>query len=332
MAIMARGLTPKLLAWFRRRRRDLPWRRTRSPYRIWIAEIMLQQTRSAAVVPYYRRFLRRFTGVKSLSRAREGEVLALWSGLGYYSRARNLRRAAQQILTTRGGGLPHTYEEWRTLPGVGPYTAAAIASIGYGEPVAVLDGNVARVMARLTARRGDIRSPRVREELRLAAQELLDRRNPGDFNQALMELGATVCLPRGPRCPACPLARWCQARRLGLVNKLPVRRRTPAPVEVHATAAVARRNGRILMRRRPPAASLMPGFWELPPADTPGLRLAGRLGAFRHSITNHQYTVEVFAAVAPTRPPTGCRWMGSKNIARLPLTTIARKALQLDTS
>ncbi len=327
---MALRLAPKLVEWFGRARRDLPWRNTRDPYRIWVSEIMLQQTRAAAVLPYYEKFLKRFRSVRALSRARESELLRLWSGLGYYSRARNLRRAARYVISHHGGGLPRSSEEWTALPGVGPYTAAAIASIAFGEPVAVLDGNVARVVARLTAHRGDIRSPRVREELQRSAQALLDRRHPGDFNQAMMELGATVCLPRGPRCEMCPVARWCKARRLGIQNELPVKLRPRAPVERRLVVAVARNNGRLLLRRRPSNASLMPGFWELPEADGLPLRLDTRLGELRHSITHHRYRVEVFRATVRGQAPAGHRWVAASELRRLPLTTIARKALKVE--
>ena len=300
---------------------------------------MLQQTRAAAVVPYYEAFLKRFPDLGALARSRESELLECWSGLGYYSRARNLRRAAQWIVSHLAGKLPETYLQWLQLPGVGPYTAAAVTSVAYGAPVAVLDGNVARVMARLTNHRGDARSARAREELQSRAQELLNRRHPGDFNQALMELGATVCLPRRPRCPECPVEKWCEARRLGVENELPVKLREREPVRLGIAVALVRRNGKILLRRRPATASLMPGFWELPQAEgtnlDPGclhplrLGLAEPLGCFRHSITYHEYTVTVFRAALRGRPPAGYQWIGPNKRQRLPLTTVTRKALEL---
>ncbi len=292
---------------------------------------MLQQTRAAAVVPYYERFLKRFPTVKALARSREASVLRSWSGLGYYSRARNLRRAARQIVAQGAGRLPASYLDWVELPGVGPYTAAAVASIANNAPVAVLDGNVARVMARLANHRGDIRSPGVREELRRRAEALLDRRHPGDFNQALMELGATICLPRNPRCPQCPVLGFCEARRLGLEDELPVRLRPPRPIALRVSVALARRDGRFLVRRRPHDASLMPGFWEFPQFEgtppPPYLRFAEPLGQFRHAITNHQYTVTVSAATLHGRPPADHQWIPENRLPALPLTTISRKAL-----
>src|SRR5690349_5158936 len=191
-------------AWYARGHRDLPWRSTGDPYRIWVSEIMLQQTRAQAVIPYYERFLTRFPSVPALAAAKEDEVLALWSGLGYYSRARNLLRAARQIAAA--GSFPSDYDAIRALPGIGDYTAAAVASIAFGRPHAVLDGNVLRVVARMENDAADIRSSRTRERFREIAQSWLDPRDPGHFNQALMELGATVCLPRNPLCLVCPLA------------------------------------------------------------------------------------------------------------------------------
>jgi A/G-specific adenine glycosylase len=313
-----------LLAWFRTRQRPLPWRQTRDPYRIWVSEIMLQQTRAGAVIPYYERFLARFPTVEALANSDESALLECWSGLGYYSRARNLRRTAREIILH---GFPRTAEAWQALPGVGPYTAAAVASIAFDEPVAVLDGNVARVLARLVAHRGDIRSPKVREKLRAQAQQMLDHRHPGDFNQALMELGATLCLPGRPQCPLCPLARCCEARRLGLENELPVRLGRREPVRVDLSVAVVRRGQKLLLVRRPDTVSLMPGFWELPSTD--GLKLGEPLGSFPHAITHHRYRVAVYAARSPRRLPEAGRWVASRDLASLPVTTITRKALRL---
>jgi A/G-specific adenine glycosylase len=287
---------------------------------------MLQQTRASAVVPYFERFLRLFPDLRALAECREADLLRCWSGLGYYARARHLRRAARLIVQERNGQFPKRYDEWLRLPGVGPYTAAAVASIAFGEPVAVLDGNVARVMARLTNHRGDVQSATVREELRARVQALLDCRQPGEFNQALMELGASVCLPRRPRCGVCPAARWCEARRLGVEKELPVKLRRRAPVEMQMALAVARRDGRILMRRRPRDAALLPGFWELPEVEPP-LQASGRLGRFRHSITHRDYRVDVFTAALRGQAPAGCRWVSARRAASLPLTTMSRKAL-----
>jgi len=228
----------RLLAWFRREKRDLEWRRTRDPYRIWVSEIMLQQTRVAAVAPYYTQFLARFPTVERLARAREDAVLRAWAGLGYYSRARNLRRAAQEIVTQHGGKFPREMQEALALPGIGRYTASAVLSIAYGEPWAVLDGNVARVLSRLGAVRGPLRQPRIWRRLEESASGLLARNVAGDWNQAMMELGATVCTPRTPRCSACPVARWCRARAMGIADQLPCARRAAKPVRLTLAAAV----------------------------------------------------------------------------------------------
>jgi A/G-specific adenine glycosylase len=318
-----------LLGWFARHRRDLPWRRTPDPYRIWVSEIMLQQTRAAAVIPYYERFLKRFPNVEALARAPEAALLESWSGLGYYSRARNLQRAAQQIVQ---GTWPESSTEWEKLPGVGPYTAAAVASIAFGEKIAVLDGNVARVMARLTNRSGDIRSPRVRQELRERAQEFLDPRHPGDFNQSTMELGATLCLPRQPRCDSCPVARWCEARHLGRENELPVKLARRASEEVRLEIAVVERGenpAQVLLQQRGNHLSLMPGFWELPEAGSLSLSRQQSVGEFHHAITYHDYTVTVVRGRLRGKAPEHCEWVPQDQLGRLPLATITRKALLL---
>ena len=233
-----RALRRRLLKWFRKHRRDLPWRRTDDPYRIWISEVMLQQTRVAAVIPYYRRFLARFPTVRALARAREPEVLKLWAGLGYYSRARLLHRAAKEIVAQHKGRFPREVDAARALPGVGRYTAAAVLSIAYDVPLAVLDGNVARVLARLGALRGDVRAPKRWRELEARADQLLDAGAPGDWNQAMMELGATVCTPRAPRCGECPVSAGCRAFALGIAESLPERRKKRATVALRIAAAV----------------------------------------------------------------------------------------------
>ena len=228
----------QLLSWFRQFRRDLPWRRTRDPYRIWLSEIMLQQTRVAAVIPYYQRFVERFPDVQALAEAPPEEVLRLWSGLGYYSRARNLQRAAQQMMAKHGGKFPAKMEEALALPGIGAYTAAAILTIGYGMKLAVLDGNVARVLARLEALRGDLREPKRWRGLQERADLLLDPDSPGPWNEAMMELGATVCTPRSPQCLLCPVGECCEARKRGIADILPGKRKKRDAVTVVLASAV----------------------------------------------------------------------------------------------
>jgi A/G-specific adenine glycosylase len=325
----ARSFGALLLAWYRRKARDLPWRRPGTgPYRTWLSEIMLQQTRAVAVIPYYERFLERFPTIAALARAPENEVLALWSGLGYYSRARNLHRAAREIAAA--GAFPRDYEAIRRLPGVGPYTAAAVASIAFGLPHAAVDGNVLRVIARLENDASDIGSPAVRARFGAVAGRRLDRRRPGDFNQALMELGATVCLPRAPLCGVCPVAGYCRAFAAGTAAELPVKLRKTSPERIEATLVLVRRNGRVLLWQRPAGARRMAGFWELPaPEQLPGVRCAAVLGSFRHTITHHHYRFTVVAATV-ARVPEGMRWFAPDRSTAIPISTAARKALAVE--
>ena len=277
---------------------------------------MLQQTRVAAVIPYYQRFLERFPDAAALAQALESELLALWSGLGYYSRARNLQKAARQIVES--GAFPTTYESILELAGVGTYTAAAIASISFGLPHAVVDGNVRRVLARWT-NDGDADAQQI-------ADRLLDRRDPARWNQAVMELGATICLPREPLCGECPVAPHCAARRAGTASDLPLKRVKPAPEHLERTLLVIRRNGRILLTPSP----RVKGFWDLPEhlEDAANLQIGATLGDFRHTITHRYYRFTVKEAIARTAPK-GARWHTEKEITRIPLSTTARKALRI---
>jgi A/G-specific adenine glycosylase len=315
----------KLAEWYRRAHRKLPWRATRDPYRIWVSEIMLQQTRVAAVIPFYEKFLARFPSAGALASAPEQELLSCWSGLGYYSRARNLQKAAQQVVER--GGFPRDYESIRGLAGVGDYTAAAIASIAFRLPHAVMDGNVLRVLARLTNDHGSVRSSAVRQRLKEAADHLVDPRNPGRHNQALMELGATICLPKQPQCLLCPLAGFCEGRRRGTQNQLPVKASRAAPVRIEKTLLVIERRGKLLLWQRPPDSPKLAGFWELPEAgQLPGPVIVRGAGSFRHSITNHDYCFTV-AAAAIRRTPRGYCWVARQELGRIPLSTTTRKAL-----
>jgi A/G-specific adenine glycosylase len=261
----------QLLAWFARAKRDLDWRKTRDPYRVWISEIMLQQTRVVAVLPYYRRFLARFPTIEALARARPEAVLRAWAGLGYYSRARNLHRAAKEIVAQHRGKFPRRIEDALALPGIGHYTAAAVLSIAYSEPHAVLDGNVARVLARLGTIRGDLRRPKRWRALAAAADALLPKpaasgATAGDWNQAMMELGATLCTPRAPRCEACPVSRWCRAHALGIALRLPAQRRKPQPVRLALSAAVLLdvRGRTLLVREKSAHSALFSNLWHFP--------------------------------------------------------------------
>ncbi|MFN7988008.1 MAG: A/G-specific adenine glycosylase [Thermoanaerobaculia bacterium] len=312
----AGALRAALLRWYRRARRDLPFRRTRDPWAVWVSEAILQQTTVAAGVPRWERFLARFPTVASLAAAGEREVLAEWSGLGYYARARNLHRAARAVVAG-GGEVPRTVDGLRALPGVGPYTAAAVASIAFGVPAPLVDGNVARVLARLLAVPGDVRSGRARAAVEEAAAAFLNRRSPGDHNQALMELGAVVCLPRAPRCESCPLAGACRARASGRPEAFPVPRARKAPVHVRLAAGLARRRGRVVLVED---RILVPGHLVLPLVEVPDgadagaalraawPRLAGRraarlvsLGTVRHAVLERRYAVEAFAVTEGPR-------------------------------
>ena len=308
----------QLLAWYDAHARDLPWRRNRDPYRVWVSEIMLQQTRVAAVIEHYQEFLRRFPSVEKLAAARESSVLAAWSGLGYYRRARSLHAAARVVAHKRGGKFPETAREWRTMPGIGRYTAAAIASIALGEPVAVVDGNVERVLDRIAGKAIS------GEQVWTVAETFLDRDRPGDFNQAMMELGATMCTPRAPACLLCPLVELCATR--GELSR-PGKPSRQHKREVHY--ALHRRNGSVFLTRRRPDERLMAGMWELPEIAGPlkhSQEHPEPLFTVKHSITATDYTVKVW----PTTEAAGIagRWWGRDRLPDLPLTGLARKILR----
>ena len=256
-------LARRLLGWYDRSKRDLPWRRTRSPYRIWLAEVMLQQTQVETAIPYYRRFLRRFPSMAALARADLDDVLKLWAGLGYYARARNFHAAAREVVARYRGRLPRDRRRMLDLPGVGPYTAGAVLSIAYHLPEPVVDGNVTRVLCRLFAMDGDPRAAPLRKRLWSLARHLLPRERPGDFNQAIMELGATVCTPAGPACPRCPVARWCAALAQGRQHELPRPRPSKTLPHFHVALGLVWRRRRILITRRP-LHVMLGGLWEFP--------------------------------------------------------------------
>jgi A/G-specific adenine glycosylase len=342
-----------LLAWFARHKRDLPWRRTRDPYAIWLSETMLQQTRVETVIPYYERFLARFPTVLALADAEPDEVTRLWSGLGYYSRARNLHAAARQLASEHGGELPRDVGALRALPGVGRYTAGAVASIAFDRPAPIVDGNVARVLARLLELRDEATAPATQKRLWAEAEALARGPRPGDLNQALMELGALICTPRAPKCPLCPVREDCRALAAGDPEALPVKKKAAAPKRIEAAAALVFRSGKLLAVRRP-AEGLLGGLWDLPggeltPAEPPeraleralreklGLALAGSapLGALQHQFTHRTLALHVFRAEAKPgriarREYDAHRWLTRAAFARLGLSALARKALALD--
>lgn len=347
-----------LLAWYRRVARPLPWRATRDPYAIWLSETMLQQTRVEAVIPYYRRFLAAFPTVQALARAPLDEVLRLWAGLGYYSRARNLHRAAQQVVRDHGGEFPRTAAALRGLAGVGRYTAAAVASIAFGEPVATLDGNIKRVLARISRVEAPVNSAAATERLWEVAQGWLDaaparsRGRAGDFNQALMELGATICAPRRPRCGECPVRASCAAAAAGVQEQLPVRVPKAAPRAVEAYAAAIRRGGRYLFVRRAPRG-LLGGLWQLPAVEVNGaaiahdalaavvqerlglrISLGTRVASVRHQFTHRTLTLHVHAARIVggrlrRRPSTwdAAAWVALDVLDEYALATLDRKVV-----
>ncbi|HJT68996.1 MAG TPA: A/G-specific adenine glycosylase [Terriglobales bacterium] len=301
-----------LLAWYDANRRDLPWRRTRDPYRIWISEIMLQQTRVAAVLPRYERFLEEFPSVEKLAAAKLDAVLAEWSGLGYYHRARNLRAAAKVIVNQHRGKFPRGAASLLQLPGIGRYTAAAIASIAFNEPVAVLDGNVERVLSRLFG------VAYTKAKSWVAAQHLIDHTRPGDFNQSMMELGATVCVPHEPACPDCPIRKFCQTRGRGKFH-------SPKPRQMQASVAygLETQQDSVLLVKRSSCESLMPGMWELPRLEaTSGGKL---IFTVRHSITVTDYRVAVVEC--DIRHPKAKRVRVSQ-LRELPLTGLTQKILR----
>jgi A/G-specific adenine glycosylase len=328
----------QLLAWYDAHARDLPWRRNREPYRVWLSEIMLQQTRVAAVIAHYHEFLRRFPTVEKLARAREASVLAAWSGLGYYRRARMLHAAAKVVAREHGGKFPQTPEDLRELPGVGRYTAAAIASIAFGRAAAVVDGNVERVLERFSGRQ------LAGEEFWQAANRLLDHERPGDFNQAMMELGATICTPRAPACLSCPVVEWCATRGEMPRGAKPARQKKR---EIHY--ALDCRDGAVLLVQRARDARLMAGMWELPeiPSRTKArFHGAGEIAVrkaprrpkalrgnnveacltLKHSITVTDFTVRVWPVVAPSRARG--EWIRFDTLSRVALTGLARKILR----
>ena len=328
-----------LLGWYRRSRRDLPWRATRDPYAIWVAETMLQQTQVKAVLPYYHRFLASFPSINHLDRARRDKVLALWSGLGYYRRAANLKQAAREIVRRHGGKLPRNYAALRALPGVGDYTAGAVMSIAFGERYPALDANARRVLSRIYEARDEA-------ALKTVAARVVPRACPGDFNQALMDLGAAVCLARTPRCAECPIASLCAASRGGRIAKSAAKTRTR---KVDWPLAVIARNGTILLRRRA-ERGLLAGMWEIPGGEkkpreritealareltSAGARVASAsmIGIVRHSITDRNIRAPVYLCTLendfPEKIP-GWRWLTLAALKKLPISTLSIKAARL---
>jgi A/G-specific adenine glycosylase len=335
----------RLLDWYGREGRDLPWRHTRDPYRIWLSEIMLQQTTVAAVIPYYARFLERFPTVAALASASLDDVITLWAGLGYYSRARNLHQAARQVVAEQGGAFPDTLDALTVLPGIGRSTAGAILSIAFDKPAPILDGNVRRVLVRLFAWQDDPRGSRAEKQLWVWAEALTSMDRPHDYAQAIMDLGATICTPREPACDRCPLQDLCQARRQGLSAALPVsRKQQKVPVRRQVVLVISAAEG-LLLRQRPPEGFLG-GLWEFPTADLPDGLAAGlaagrlrddlglhglleELTEVRHAYSHFKLELTVFrgavADVGRIAEGGGYRWCTASELERLPLHGAHRK-------
>ena len=362
-AALAEGIAPRLLAWFDRHARDLPWRRSPNAYRTLVSEFMLQQTLVATVVPYFEAFLARWPDVAALAAATQDQVLAAWSGLGYYSRARNLHRAAVAVVERHGGALPPDEAALRALPGIGPYTAAAIASIAFGQRTFALDGNAARVVARLHALGEPIDAPAVRLRLRALGQAMVPHRRAGAFMGAVMELGATVCPPRAPACGECPLAELCEARRRGIAPELPIKSAPRPKQAVSAVCARVQRAGRVLLIRR--QRGLLAGTWTLPAIERAGrgqvdgaalardaaaevlgaqaVSLRATLaGQIRHVITHRDLVAEVYDVDG--LPATGrgadespdadadVRWASPAELDEMAVSSLLRKLLAVGSS
>jgi A/G-specific adenine glycosylase len=348
-----RAFRQDLLEWYRGAARDLPWRATSDPYLIWISEIMLQQTRVDQAIPYFERFISRFPRVEALAQADLEKVLVAWEGLGYYSRARNLHRAARIVIDEMEGSLPTTSADLRRLPGIGPYTSAAIASIAFDEPVAAIDGNATRVMARVFAIRDDIKSTGAKRKIQRLAESLIDQRDPGDFNQGMMELGATICTPKQPECLKCPLSDVCGAFASEQTDSIPYstkKRRTPQ-YDV-AVGVVRDRPGRILLVRRD-EDGLLGGLWEFPgskvadgesPEDACCRGIREKLGlevkpvemltAFKHQYSHFGIAVQAFDCKllkdeGQHQDSTGRRWIHVSDLENIPMHRSARRVADL---
>ncbi len=333
-----------LLRWYQRRSRALPWRKSRNPYTVWVSEIMLQQTQIETVIPYYQRFIREFPTARRLANGPLERVLELWSGLGYYRRARNLHRAAQELVEKHGGQFPREMKQALSLPGVGDYTARAVLSIAYNQPYAVLDGNVARVMARLLALHGNLHQPQFRRRIEENLDLFLSRRSPGNFNQALMELGQTVCLPRSPQCHKCPLRQVCCGYHSGRPESYPQPRPRRQAEEWHLATAVLQKNRQVMLVRGLDEG-LLDDLWNFPSAlGRSGsealarlrMKLRRLLGTapllkelehkLHHNITHRSIQVHVYKGVLKAgKADDGFRWFHPSSVGQAAVSQLARK-------
>jgi len=337
----------RLLAWYDANRRDLPWRRTRDPYRILVAEYLLQRTRIASGTPYYERFLERFPTVRDLAAAPLDDVLSVWEGLGFYGRARNLHAAAQSIVQRHGGEIPRSHAELASLPGIGPYTAGAVASIAFGIPVPAVDGNVTRVIARLFRIREDVTAGTIRRRIAEIAARLVSPEQPGTLNQALMELGATVCTPIAPACVSCPVERFCLARAAGEERDLPISSRPRSPRAVAVVFGLVTANGRVLLVRRP-KGQLLGGLWALPGGERNGpsesadlrgsirsqagieVRVGPRWSRVNRAFSHRKWSGSIYRCSPVRRPKEteSVRWVPREEALSLPLVPFHRDAIK----
>ncbi len=338
----------KILVWYQKNKRPLPWRLNQDPYRVWISEIMLQQTQVQTVIPYYEKFLNRFPTVLALAQAKEEDVLACWAGLGYYRRARQLHVCAKNIANQNS--FPNNAKDWQQLPGIGPYTASAIASIAYNEPIAVVDGNVIRVIARLYALTGHAKSPALKSSVDTIAQTLIAPKQPGDFNQAMMELGATVCTPQSPQCHLCPVHQYCSAYQQGKVETIPAVPPKKKIQQIHRTVLVILNKQKVLIQQRPADAKWLPQFytplewwntanpdtakqWQdlLPPNFFKICKTPVFMGKTKHTITDHHITSSIFGIATTHKPkaPKNHQWTEWDSLAQKAIANLDRKVFQL---
>lgn len=335
------SISQKLLAWFHENRRDLPWRSDRDPYKVWVSEIMLQQTQVDTVIPYYNRFIAKFPTLQALAQATDDEVLKLWEGLGYYSRVRNLHSAVREVSQEYGGVVPDEKEEISRLKGVGPYTAGAILSLAYGKAEPAVDGNVMRVITRLFAMEDDITKSATRGKIEQLVQQLIPADEPGAFNEALMELGALICTPRNPACLHCPVVEHCMAREAGVHEQLPIKKKSKPVRPVSLVCGVVMKEGQVLVRKRP-EKGLLAGMWEFPTSGNTdlssllsgqGIDWGSRVGVVTHVFSHVKWTVNVYKGeidrLARDNFPQHYRWVELEALADYTFPKVFHKVRQL---